>query len=630
MAYAFSSIDELLNGQQQQSQTDIFGTPTQPLQGATPQGEQNPTKTVAEGESGGTPTNTQASGSSGPVDPVSSTQQADRAAITANVGKTAKPKALDDISRALQTNEQRLQAEADSYVAQEKSEQNYAVDNATIDNAIKPSRDTNAFSNVMGLLNRSTINDVDRFKASDTRVADVDMLKNSAGLKSLAARGQDPMYSRGMAAFDVRALQATPGFNAEVNSLQAKQNALNLDAANRGDSLYNQVQDYGKSQLASAKDAARGYLGSQSSSMLSANEAEAKAYNDALAALDLNAIANNEVRTKALEDVKAELQQINPLAVDFLDPTAVSYSNYITRGANRGAGDFISNDEAARYNNILALLGDGGQQWTASQAIPDAAKNYSVDYAAIEDLLKKDALYDYNNYYNDTKSQMDAVIRDAQRLADQKDMRLLGDVRSQAQGDWLSKQADELAKGLDPELAAYYQPNLLKASNYLTDAPALQDLGWRDVLTQTDADKLNEMARKIGLTDTYNAGGFKDPSIYRFNKDSYLADLTSKLTERKAAGDARKKALAEEEQRRKEERLRQQLKDVELEGNGVLVHYDGSPLTEEEKEYLNWEDGKGPKSDTQPNSQPDIFSIGGKKLKKGAEKLSASAKRAFY
>jgi hypothetical protein len=409
----------------------------------------------------------------------------------------------------------------------------------------------------MGLLNARDIRAVDEFKPTDVRVSDVDLLGSDAGLKNLVSRGQDAQYNPGMAAFDVRALQKTKGFNEGISSLRDQQDALLRDAGSRGAGLRKQIEDYGRSQLDSAQKNARSYLGGKSSSLAAQNEAEARDYNDRLARLDLAEIARSKALPTASQSARGQLGQMNPYADRFLDPSTVNAADYVRRGANRSASDFISNDEASEFNNIMALLGNGGQSWTASSAIPAAEENYIIDNQGLERAMLNNALSSYGKYKTDTLNQMAAIRGDSQRNADGMDLTYQNQLKSEEDKQWLREQAKAAFErsNLDPRLkdASLFAtvqgiPNYDLKSNtlndkmnlakYLNAAPS-QDLGWQNVLSQTDADRLNEMARSIGQADTYSAGNY-DPNNRgpRFNEAAFLSDLMPLLSAERQRRDA--------------------------------------------------------------------------------------------
>lgn len=545
MAYAFSQIDELLKGQDQNQQTNIFGGSSgQPQQPGQMQMGQQP-KTVAEGP-GSTAASNPNAGATRPAGTVYDTGTGERAAFDANRGKTQEPKALQDVSSQLTAKNQQLQNEANSYVAAGREKQNYAVDTGTLENAVRANKDNTAFSNVMGLLNRQNINQADEFQAPDVRVKDIDQLRTPEGIKSLVSRGMDPNYSSGMAAFDVRALQGTPGFGDKINSLSQRQQDLQKAADERGATARTEIENYGKSQLAKAQQDAKQYLQNQAAALRADNEQEAAAYNAALGNLNTETLGADALQ-KALANVRADVGQIKPLATRFIDPTGIKAAEYVTRGQNRAAGDFVSADEAARFNNILSLLGGGEQSWTPSQPVTEASQNYTVNQTDLENRLKGDALAGYGRFEEQSNASINDIIKAAQGSADAEDTRMLQLLDSQRAPDWLKAEAAKAYEGatLGDSLKQYYSADMLDPGKYLMDTPNI-DLGWSDVLAQTDADKLNELARGIGLPGSYQKGSYAAGNPYLFDKTSYMNDLVSTLNQRKREAEAAQVAAAEQ------------------------------------------------------------------------------------
>lgn len=413
------------------------------------------------------------------------------------------------------------------------------MDNASIDAAVKPSNDKASFNNVLSLLNTNTIKPVDEFSTPDVNVSDVGLLANDEGLKRVVARGQDPNYTEGMAAFDVRALHKTPGFNENVAALNNQQEALRNAANEKAGTLKKEVEDFGTTQLADAQKSAKDYLGNRSSSLVSGNEAESKAYNDALAAMDLRGASAADVK-KAQDTARANLLQENRYADPFLDPNSVDAMQYLKRGSNLDASNFIDDSEATQYNNIMGLLGTGGKSWSASTAHPDAASNYSFDNAGYEGSLRNNALSGYGQYQTKTLADIAAIKDAAQRQADAEDAIYNAAAAEQSSPDWLQSQAVQTSPGFN-NFQMFDSSQMIDPSAYAIQAPA-QDLGWQNVLSQTDADKLNELSRTIGGIDNYQGANFQSATPYGFDKSRYLNDMNQRSIEAEAAAKANQEA----------------------------------------------------------------------------------------
>ncbi len=290
MAYAYNSIDELLNNQEQQKQ-NIFGSSQG---GNAPQGQDGGVKTSTEGDvgSGGGGSSTpqgQNNNSNTVTDEQSQTTEAGKAAVKANTGKTAQPKVFNDIQSQIEANNQKLQDQANSYVSTQKTKQNYAIDNSNIDKAISGDSDQN--SKVRSLLNRQTIDNVEAFDPGDVSVKDSSLVNTNAGLQQLVSRGQGPQYTQGMGAFDLQTLRRTPEFENIISMIRGNEANLEKTARDYTAAKPKEVADYGTANLANAQKASREFLGNMSHDLQGANEDEARVYNDALAALDLRKVA---------------------------------------------------------------------------------------------------------------------------------------------------------------------------------------------------------------------------------------------------------------------------------------------------------------------------------------------------
>ena len=540
MAYAFSAIDELLKGTPSGGEvqpSNIFAAESAPTVGAQTQATANKedtgTKTVSEGTMDAAPSNPSATGKSTPSMDTNIT--ADRAAITENIGKTQKPSAIDSMKGQLEANTERLQKEADQYLGKEKEKQNYTYDQNTVNAATRANRDEGAYNYISSLLGNTKAKEAGDFAASDVGVKNIDYLDTDAGLKKLISQGKDPRYSAGMSAFDLRTLRKTPEFNRNIADIKQQQKSLYGDVDTLSDDLAKQIQSYGAEQLGTAQSAVRGYLSSAQDRLRQQNEDEALAYNRDLAGLDLAALGD-PVRQEAAAAVRARLEAANPYASRFIDPNSVDAKDFIRRNQELSAQDFISGDEAATYNNIMKLLGGGGQTWSESLGTPD--QNYNIDRTALENQLLSNAESRYNIYAGETGSEIQRMKDAAEARANQEDARLAGLLDTQGTSDWQNEQAKQALEGSDfyKAMEKYITPEMLNASGYINEAPALADLGWQDVLSNEEALKLNELSGSIGAGQNYQGGGYNPMDPNRFDQDRYLADMRQRLIERQALG----------------------------------------------------------------------------------------------
>ena len=536
MAYAFSAIDELLKGSQPGSDiqgSDIFasGSPQQvgaQTQGTAKDGDGIQSKTVDEGGGVSNAANPGAV-SSGSDTATDSNLAADRIAVKENVGKTEKPSAIDSMRDQLAANTTRLQSEADAYLAGEKGKQQYSSDKNTVAAATNANRDQGAFDYISSLLGTGKAKQAGEFEASDVGVKDVDYLKTDAGLKQLITKGKDPRFSSGMAAFDLRALKKTPEFNQTIGGIQQGQKDLYSRAGALGDELATQVGEYGQGQLTEAQKAVRRYLGDSRDELTRVNEAEAMAYNRDLAGLDLAALGD-PARQVAAQAVRGRLDQTTPYASNFVDPNAVAERDFIRRNRELGAQDFVSRDEAARYNNIMSLLGEGGQNWLESAALPE--NNYTVDNAALERALLADAQSKYGVYEDQTNQEIQRIRNEAQARGDAEDARLAALLETQGTADWQRQQGRAALEGSSfyDAMKDFITPDMYDAATgYQLTAPEMRDLGWEDMLRADEAENLNRLSGTIGAGQDYYAGSYTANDPNRFNSGLYLADMEERL-----------------------------------------------------------------------------------------------------
>lgn len=540
MAYAFNAIDDLVNGQQQ-NQNNIFA-PGQDPATQNQVAQTNPdVKTSTEGEIGGGGSGVSSSSGSASQSSQSTQQgtgtdtsqvQANKAAFKANVGKTEQPKVFQDIGGQLAANQKQLQDEANSYTTTQKAKQNYAVGNDDLEKAIGGDQDK--WSSVRGLMNQTTINPVDEFKPSDIDVKDANNLNTNAGLKSLISRGQDPNFTSGMAAFDLASLRKTPGFTNQVAGLQGQSTALQKQLSDLTTSEPKDIQDYGTQQLAAAQAAARGYLGNQSDLMDQQNAKEAQAANAHLQELKKS---GDPALSKAFldsltQDVKGRVAQLDPQAADLVDAGSIDPLKYQQVHGDYTANDFISPDEAKRFNSIMGLLGSG-RAYTASGALGD---DVTYDRDAASNALMASTLKARDTQKTQAQSDIDKLLAQAQAQADADDARRAGlnvdtTARSLAakalQGDDAKDINDML--GASNSLTGVGQlPQGFDPTKYYT--PDKSDLGAQDVLTKDQADQLNKYAKLLGSQTVYKAGANTTPSSGTLDKNRMFQDLRAMLS----------------------------------------------------------------------------------------------------
>jgi hypothetical protein len=512
MAYAYSQIDDMMgNGSQQNqnifSQSGTTGSQNQDVTSANAN-----VKTDTSGDIGNA-SPTAMAGSQPPKVSASSTQQ-DRQntqrAISANVGKTQKPAALEAVQGEIDSAKSGLQQKAADYAAQQQQKQNYAVDNSTLDKAI--TGDSASAAKTSDLLSRSTYNPVDSFDYGDISVKDAPLLANNAGIQQLVSKGQGPTYNKNMAAFDAMLLQMDPAFQNQVSGLKKQAGDLQGLADTTKTNAESAANMMAQNNLTSAQQQAKNYLTQQQQAIANQNQAEADAQNQLIKNQDVAGITA-KAKQDAMAKVQAQLDQIygtgrasSQLANVNVDPT-----QFFTAHGPASADQFFSADDAARYNMINQLMGNGGQAATASG---DFGPLYNIDQNGL-----------YNALFTPASQ-----ARQTQDVQDQKDIQsILDQAQSFANQDLASRQkaisaqsgqapvakiiTDYLNSG-NANIDNYYKTNpdalVNTISNFETQYAQQNPLNpggaltINDVLNKDQADKLNSLMLDLKGAGNYN------------------------------------------------------------------------------------------------------------------------------
>ncbi len=531
MAYAYDAIDNLLGPQAAQKQDIFQQAPTAPVgSDASAAGAQNGVKTDTQSDIGGSSSGSNSSpASSSSAPPVTDTGASDRAAAQANAGKTARPTALNSVQTQLADRSSDLQKEADSYVTTQKAKQSYTVTPDDEEAAIKGDKDK--FSAITGLLGRQNINTVDTFAPkTNTQVEDAGVLSNDAGLRQLVSRGQKPTYTAGQAAFDVSALRHTAGFDSEVQKLRDTQSALSKQAQDFQTSKPQEINDYGATALKTAQDNAKAYLTQQSSAIDTGNQAEADARNKLLGTYRAGATpGGHDAVVKGKQDLANFYGESDPRSARFVQDAGVDPAFYAKVHGDYGRDDFVSNDEAARFNSIMGLLGQGDTRAVSNPL----GEDYSYDQDALESGLRSEVARLRGEADTSGASEFDSILKTAGDTAAQRNADYSAKYSALPTGDALNQQY--LAQEA-PTYAGnqYYRPDLVDISQYIKGpAGAPGTVGVNDVLSKDQADRLNYLNSDLGrVADPYSAGNLPDynPST-SFDKTSYESAVNQMLAQ---------------------------------------------------------------------------------------------------
>ena len=353
MAYAFDSIMDAMNGDDEgsSSQSNI-----------TDGGQGSVTSEAGSGGvSGG------GSASPGQTSSQQNSTGASNRIMSQNRDKAVAPVDVNRISDSVGQAKTNLQNEANSYI--QGADDDYEAARGTVANDVRGYADNaNPKGDWLNLFqsNPGYVDDIDL--QTDTNIEDVNLLSNDAGISELFRRGADAEYSQGEAALDTALLRNNQDFNVErdgvLNSYKALQNQRNdVLADSRG-----QAQDLRTETAGLYKDDVRNFGQGLLSSYETNQRAEEKAFDDQLASLeakrsgDLGSYAQNIIDQMKANDPENALNNYYE-AGDGL-------GDYYTAGMGGDSTqwqDFIDDKEAGQFNNIMGLLGQGGDIRTAGQ-----------------------------------------------------------------------------------------------------------------------------------------------------------------------------------------------------------------------------------------------------------------------
>lgn len=511
MAYAFKAVDQLLDPSQQKQ--DIFANNGEaaPAAGTNTTPMQQDVKTSTEGQvdqggstSGGSSQTKQTQPSA-----TTDTSASDRAAFNANAGKSAQPSAISNVQSQLQDRSKALQDESNAYLQQGKAAQTYNQDTGSLEKAIQG--DTQKRTDVSNLLNQKTIKPVDEFKpTTDVNVADANLLNSEAGIRNLAARGQGPQYTQGMAAFDAQSLRRSPEFSNLIKMIQGQQSDLQKQATSIPDVQRKAIEDYGNQQLTQAQQQARDYLGKQASSIDTTNAAQASMANKRLAMLRTQ--GNSDLETKALNQARqtlgANLLQADPRAAQFVNSAKIDPRQFEQVRGDYNANDFVDANDAQRYNAIAQLLGTGKSAVQSADRAPGS--ELTVDQTALQNALSKNT--------QDLRGQQDTKIRaNIQQILDAGKQN--ADKGNLDRGYTASQAAEQEAQKAAQE-AGYKDLSGAKVSDFVKLGDSLND---QNDLSKSQVDQLNQAYQTLG---DQTRAQFKDPgNPYSFDKTGYLSAL---------------------------------------------------------------------------------------------------------
>lgn len=488
MAYNFSRINAALGSEDPNGKQNIFAQPAemgQPGDG----GSQQP-KTEARGASAGS----SAGGETVSAQPMSQAANS-QAAVQAAQSKAGTPKFTQGLDASLKASQHALQSEADAYTKKYQDQAaGYKVGTDVLDKAIVGDKDAQAkYTQLSG----RTADATEQF-APETDVVneDVAALTTQSGLGNLISREAGRGKLRGNEAlFDARVLMGAPEFQRIRAALQGQQDQLVKSADDMRTSKTDESQKLLEDSLKAAKDESRGYLETSQTSLMDAQKAEAAAEN-----------ALREAMRKGTPEVKAKAQKFYDRAVralaseerkrittdslmPYLKKTGIDPMKYLQVGKNVTEKDVIDADEANRFNNIMGLLGTGGDNFSAGGGAAAGRLNRVGDLQA--DIQNRAGKLNAGANENAAiekaglMKMLEGKVANLQAARDQKQ---------------LSKGDLAYLRGLETESGM--KNNMIDPTKFWND----QAIGLENVIDPRTARLLNKASSELGEQDRYSAG----------------------------------------------------------------------------------------------------------------------------
>ena len=386
MAYVFNNIMGQLKDEEQPNQTNIFaegqGSPD-PSQGGEGANLGQP-KTTTEGDLSGGGGSTANTSENMPTD----IKKQDSRALKRNIGKVSTPDFTNRIKGDLSSADQKLQDEANTYTqGYESAAGTYKVDDGTLDKAVGGDIDSQATVQSRLLAEKR---DYDDFKPqTKTDFEDVTNLSSSQGLNALLGKEARGKLSGREIEFDRSVLERSPEFMKIREALRGQQSQLSEKASGLKESKTTEGQAAIDKAISDAKTFSQTGLQTRDTQLRDMNQAEADAIN-----LERKALKEQGVPQEAIEKILGIKGQ---LAAEFddtmrldglINDSNVDASKFLNFSNDVGMNDMVDDSEAMKFNNIMMLLGNGGQSVVAGKGAGNA---YSLDEKGIRDYITGDA-----------------------------------------------------------------------------------------------------------------------------------------------------------------------------------------------------------------------------------------------
>lgn len=368
MAYTFNRTLNLLNGGDEKQ--NIFRSEDG---GQAPQNGTGSTGNIKTSVEGAVSTQPKSTGAGAQQALQRSSLVAPKSAVLkANVGKVQAPKATEEALGGIREAGANLQSEADKYVSDASKTANLSED--VLNKAV--TGDVTASKDVTGLLGKNILQ-TEQFKPqTDIQIEQAGELSTPAGIQRTLAREADPEYTRGMGALDLSILGQSPDFAQTMEAIQRGQGELYSQADKSTKEATDKRLKAEQESLAGAQGTARDWLTGKSTTITDEAKTKEKAYDNQLAYYrgDYNPTPeekaawdqelNDYIATQQAESYKQLSpyksfdygQYITPELAGTVDPR--EYLNYISPD-DTDYTQFLAQDQANQFNNIMALLGQG-------------------------------------------------------------------------------------------------------------------------------------------------------------------------------------------------------------------------------------------------------------------------------
>lgn len=504
-------MQNLLGGGQQDPQKQsIFAAqdaqqPAGQVQQQAPNARTAQVKTSTEGEVGSA---AQAGGAgTGGEAPAATPQRQDSQVIKKNVGKVQTPGFAGRIGEALDVQERELADEATKYVQGARGI-DYDVGDDVIRQAVEGGAENDAYSKVVGLLGRAPTQ-AEAFKPSDVSVDDVARLESEKGVQNLIMREAGPgRLNSNEAEFDARLLYGNPEFQRVRQALSSRQEDLRGRAGLEATDRTTEAQGILDAELSGAQARARTGLEGIGTGLTADIQTRVDEINRARKALRQNpdqAFIDAAV-TAEMDKLMAANQ--DPYGVgSYVDDALAELdpSKYYNVAGDVTLDDMRTAEEAAKFNNIMRLLGKGDIYYGGA----GAGESQSFGNQALSDAL-----------YEAAKGKNEAADALARKKYDDLKASLEGKFQERAD-TWRQQEARNI---LDVLKGKYGNEDLL-AGITLRPEDYYNIADYRDILSRDEAAKLNEYSREFG-GDTFAEGKGYGAT---FNTDQYQKDLEAAL-----------------------------------------------------------------------------------------------------